>query len=93
MAKPVYKKAGLTFPAHKVGKRIRKQMSKRHCQKHVDIYVTAVAEHCIKELLRNAADHVEGKRKSINSADFSKTLNDDSSSVYGVFPKIVAGVY
>ena len=90
---PVYKKAGLNFPAHKVGKRIRKQMGKRQCQKNVDIYVTAVAEHCVKELLRNAADNVEGTRKTLNSTDLSKALNDEKSSIYGIFSKIVAGVY
>ena len=93
MAGPIYKKAGLHFPTHKVGKRIRKITGKRQVQKFVDVYVTAVAQYCTAELLKNAADHVDTKRKAINSADFSKALNDESSSVYNVFPKKVAGIY
>ena len=93
MAGPIYKKAGLHFPTHKVGKRIRKQVGKRHCQKHVDVYVTAVAQYCTVELLKAAADHVDGKRTAINSTDLSKALNDEKNPVYGVFAKKVAGVY
>lgn len=93
MAGPIYKKAGLLLPAHKVGKRIRKITGKRQIQKHVDVYVTAVAQYCTVELLKSAADHVEGKRKVINSGDLSKALNDQGSPVYGVFPKKVAGIY
>lgn len=85
-----YRRAGLHLPTHRTRKMIKAYLPQRKCEKNVEVFITAVAEFFLEQLLTDASDQVS-EGNYINATHIHKVLNDGN---YGnLFPKKVAGLF
>lgn len=90
---PIYKRVGLHLPASRYTKKIKQGLRGNHkVAKLSSLALVAVIEYTVVRLLERSAKHV-GDKKNIRPEHIHAALNDEESSIYGVFPKNVTGLH
>lgn len=85
-----YRRAGLHYPTHRTRRIIKAQLPQRKCERNVEVFLTAVAEFYLEQLLTDASDHVS-EGNYINANHIHKVLGEGN---YGnLFPRKVAGLF